>query len=285
MKKNILYCVLWVTVVTGCLAEEGLTPSVETINQKDRYGETYLMNLARDGRVEQIREALANGADVTVRNRYNLDAIIYAAMNEQEEAVALLHDSGAKTDEIDLSYVLKWGSQRAAEQLVDLGCNPDYEGQTETAPLLCTISLGNKTLFEKLVKTGANLDVKNSEGSMPLHLAIQADSDDKIRFLIEAGCDVNAPTASGHVPLHLAADARNLSLMQQLIESGADVDAKDGNNATSAFRAALFGDIQMMKLLIENNADLSIESTWGTPLQQAEKRNNKEMIQLIGYGN
>ena len=286
MKNFILLYGLWAVFAIGChAAVRGVNSSPENINQTNRQVETYLMNLARNGRVEQIREALAKGADPQIRNRYNLDAIIYAAMNEKKEAVDLLYKSGVDKNKIDISYVLKWGSQDAAEQLIDLGCNPDYKGQTETAPLFYAISLKNKNLFEKLVKAGANLHVKNSDGLTPLHMAIQAGSQDQIRFLIDAGCDVNARATSGLVPLHLAADEKNYTLMRQLIDLGADVNAKDGNNATAAFRAALFNDLRMMKLLIKNNANLSIASIWGTPLEQAEKQKNKEMIELINSVN
>ena len=253
----------------------------ENINKKDRYGETYLMNLSRDGRIAEMKNAISKGADVKIRTKYNLDAVVYAAMNGKEEAVKLLCNSGVDKNKVDISYVIIWGDSKLAELLVDLGCNPNYKGYTDVAPLLPAIRSGNNDLFMKLVEKGADLSVRGGDGSTALHTVIQNKNNTQIQFVLKQNIDVNLKNNDSLVALHFAAENRDYKLMQQLIDLGADVNAKDKNNATTAFRAALFNDIEMMKLLINNKADLTIESKWGTPLEYALKRKNKEMIKLI----
>ena len=139
-----------VSVVIGCSSARR-TPYQEpkNINEIDRYGETYLMNLSRDGRIADMKKAISKGADVKIRTKYNLDALIYAAMNGKEEAVKLLYNSGIEKNKVDISYVLKWGNADFAELLIDLGCDPNYKGYMNEYPLYGSISSPNKEIFYK----------------------------------------------------------------------------------------------------------------------------------------
>ncbi len=282
-KKNGLALAILLSVIamTGCNTKPIGLQMPKNINEKDNSSETYLMKISRNKDINKLKEAIAKGADVKIRNNYNLDAIIYAAMNEHPESVKLIYANGVDKDKIDISYILEWGTHNSVEQLIDLGCNPNYKGYTGVAPLYKAVFSDNKNIFPKLIKAGADVNIINKDGSTILHATIQAKNDKYTQMLLSKNCNVNAANKDGVVPLHLAAKNQDYKLMQQLINKGADINAKDGNDATTVFIASLMSDVKMMKLLIKNKADLKIKSKWGTPLDFSENKKDVEMIKLI----
>jgi len=259
---------------------EALNRGVD-VNVLNSQRESALMLAARNGHLETARFLVSKGADVRLRNESDLDALIYAAVNDFPEVVAFLHQAGVDQSRIDLSYVLMHGSSARAEQLIDLGCDPNYQGILRVPPILLSVNSSNPNLFPKLLESGADLQARSADGSSLLHVAITGKKDNWVELLLNAGSDVNMADRDGVVPLHLAAKARNLPLMQQIIDRGADINAKDKNHATAAFIAALIRDTEMMTLLIKNHADLSIKSIWGTPLEYSEREKDAAMLSII----
>jgi ankyrin repeat protein len=247
----------------------------------DATGQTELMQLCRSGNLENVKKAVASGADLTARDPFGLDALLYATINDYKEIVEFLHQNGADSQKIDISYLLKWHTVESVEHLVRLGCNVNYKGQTGKTPLFLALTLQNKPLYALLIQAGADIQQSNETGGTLLHQAILNQDWDLVQSLLTAGVNVNAVNEDGTVPLHLAAKAQDYALMQQLIDLGADVDAKDENDATSAFVAVLLHDVDMMKLLLKNGADVSIASKWGAPLQRAAKQKQTEMVDVI----
>jgi len=252
-----------------------------TLFASDSTGQTELMQLCRSGNLEHVKKAVAAGADLTARDPFGLDALIYAAINDYKETVEFLHQNGADSQQIDIAYLLKWHTVESVEHLVRLGCNVNYKGQTGKTPLFMALTLRNKPLYDLLIQAGADIHQPNENGGTLLHQAILNQDWELVQSLLTAGVNVNAVNEDGTVPLHLAAKAKNHNLMQQLIDLGADVDAKDENDATTAFIAVLLHDVDMMKLLLNNGADVSIASKWGTPLQRATQQKQTEMVDVI----
>ncbi len=272
-KKTILLGLTLVVSISG------------TLFASDATGQTELMQLCRTGNLEHVKKAVEAGADLTARDPFGLDALLYAAINDHKETVEFLHQNGADSQRIDLSYLLKWHTVESVEHLVRLGCNVNYKGQTGKTPLFLALNLRNKPLYNLLIQAGADIQQSNETGGTLLHQAIFNQDWDLVQSLLTAGVNVNAVNEDGTVPLHLAAKAKDYKLMQQLLDLGADVDAKDENDATTAFIAVLGHDIDMMKLLLKNGADVSIASKWGAPLQRAAKQKQLEMVDVITRAN
>ncbi len=247
-------------------------PTLGNVNEQDSSGETYLMKAARSGNIEGARVALAKGADVKVRSNSNLDAIVYSAMNEFFEITELIHQAGVDESKVDLSYILKWGNDESVEQLIDLGCNPNYKGVGGVTPLYESVRSQNKNIFPKLLKAGADINLANDDGGTVLHAVIFAKDNEKIQLCLGAKANINLKNENGKTPLFLAAEAKNYTLMKTLLEMGADINATDGNNATVVFVAMVTDDLDMFKMLLKYSPDCSIKSDWGTALEFAEKR-------------
>jgi len=247
----------------------------------DSTGQTGLMRLCRSKNLEKVKEAVASGADLTARDPFGLDAIIYAAINDQRNIVEYLHQNGADQERIDISYLLKWHTAESVEHLIRLGCNVNYTGQTGQTPLFHALLLRNRPLYDRLILAGADIHQPNKKGGTVLHQAILNQDGELTQSLLNAGMNVNAANEDGVPPLHLAAKAQDYKLMQELLDLGADVNTKDENDATPAFIAVLLQDVDMMKLLLKNGVDVSIASKWGAPLQRAAKERQTEMVELI----
>ena len=276
MTKKKLVCLIFVVSLSGCLRAV-ICPKPEV----DSSGQTELMRLCRSKNLEKVKEAVAGGADLTARDSFGLDAIIYAAINDNKKTVEFLHQAGVEQERIDISYLLEWHTAESVEHLITLGCNVNYTGQNDKTPLFHALVRRNKTLYDRLIQAGADIHQPNKKGGTVLHQAILNQDLELVQSLLSNGMDVNAVNENGTTPLHLAAKEQNYKLMQQLITLGADVNAKDENDATSVFVAVLLHDVDMMKLLLKNGADVSIASKWGSPLQRATKEKQAEMVKLI----
>ena len=68
------------------------------VNARDEYGQTGLMNAARDGRTAVARLLVGRGADLDVAAKYGLTALMLAVLRSHIEIVRILVDAGADLD-------------------------------------------------------------------------------------------------------------------------------------------------------------------------------------------
>lgn len=64
------------------------------VNVKDEHGNTPLLEAARNGHDDVVRALLAAGADMKVRNDDNKTALMLALQNSHEDAVRALREAG-----------------------------------------------------------------------------------------------------------------------------------------------------------------------------------------------
>jgi len=275
--KNYIPCkLLFLLWITSSLSY------AETINTLDEHGVTFLMKISRSRDVNAVKDAIVKGADVTIRNKYNLDALIYAAMNGNKKVAELIYNNGVDKDKIDLSYLLHHGEVECASFLLDLGsCNVDYKGYIGCTPLYKAVSLNEKKLYKKLLALGADITILNTDGSSVLQAAIETENQEIIDLALKSNIKINTKDKEGAAPLHIAAKQKDYLLMKKLLEAGADINIKDSNNATIVFVSVLLNDIELLRFAIANGADINIKSTWGTPLDFAEKRNFSEIVRIL----
>jgi uncharacterized protein len=65
------------------------------VNVKDEHGNTPLIEAARNGHDDVVRALLAAGADAKARNDDRKTALMLAAQNSHEDAVRALREAGA----------------------------------------------------------------------------------------------------------------------------------------------------------------------------------------------
>ena len=102
---------------------------MQNVNTKDRHGHTPLMDAAKSGNVEAVKDLLNRGADLEAKSEKNKTALHYAAANGYVEIVNLLLAQGAAVDARDkdwhtpLMLAAIYGCNRTVQSLVTNGAD------------------------------------------------------------------------------------------------------------------------------------------------------------------
>ncbi len=171
-----------------------------------------IYNAAGLGNIEAVKQHIAAGTDVNVKNVGGVAPLHIAADRGHKEVVALLIDKGADVNmkEEDGTTPLDYAEGEIADLL------RKYGGKYGT-------QLKKKEIVELLLKNGGK------HGS--IYGAASEGHKEIVEMLITNGADVNAKTTWGGTPLHRAAIYGYKEIAEVLIAAGADVNAKydDGN--------------------------------------------------------
>ena len=177
------------------------------VNAKNKYSDTALMLVAKNGRTDVAELLLKHGANVNAKGNYGnygYTALMYAAYNGHTGAVEILLKHGANVNAKDISG--NTALMKAA-----------YNGHTGAV--------------EILLKHGADVNAKNDIGFTPLMWVAGKGYADIAEVLIKHGADVNAKGIFGDTALKYAGD----EFAQLLRKYGAEEEPKKG------FFARLFG--------------------------------------------
>ncbi|ANA41519.1 MULTISPECIES: ankyrin repeat domain-containing protein [Geobacter] len=114
---------------------------VENVNTKDKHGHTPLIDAAKAGEVDAIRDLIGRGADLEAKSEKGKTALHYAAANGQAAAIRALLEAGAQVDPRDLEWhtplmlAANYGCNECVEDLLTAGADP-----------LAKMKLGNTAL-------------------------------------------------------------------------------------------------------------------------------------------
>ena len=145
--------------------------------------------IENDASVEEIKAAIANGADV--------------------------NEKGGGYEETPL-HIAAQGSWRAdiVRALVEAGADVNAKNVNLSTPLHYAALQGvsddeSDEGVKALIEAGADVNARNCDQETPLHLAL-CDIDSEalgslaiVRTLVEAGADVNAQTECGYTPMRI----------------------------------------------------------------------------------
>ncbi len=102
---------------------------MQNVNTKDRYGHTPLMEAAKSGDAEAVKDLLRRGADREAKSEKGKTALHYAAANGHVEIVNLLLANGAIVDARDrewhtpLMLAAIYGCNHTVQSLVTNGAD------------------------------------------------------------------------------------------------------------------------------------------------------------------
>jgi len=97
-----------------------------------------------------------------------------------------------------------------------------------------------------------------------------------IAAVVLVGCGESVPDISIHDAIVLGGD---IEAVKQHLAAGTDVDAKDMNGETPLTWAAYSGHKEIAELLLAKGADVNAKSKRGTPLSNAVKSGDKEIVE------
>ncbi len=203
------------------------------------------------GDIDQVKQAIAGGADVNQAD-YASRLPLYLAASTGHAAIAvLLIEKGA---DVSMEYpLLGW------------------------RPLHVAAWAGHLDVVEILIEHGADMRAAaGATGNTPLHIAALGGRLAIVELLIAKGADVNAAArVTGKTPLHTAAEGGRLAIVELLISNGADVKARDNFNTLPVRYAAASGHFDVVELLIAHGAPAPAEpmvtqGVFSVPVSRAE---------------
>ncbi|HEV2601148.1 MAG TPA: ankyrin repeat domain-containing protein [Candidatus Babeliales bacterium] len=226
------------------------------IDARDRYGRTALMYAAKAGNLDMVKNLVAAGANIEIKDPQRTAALDIAKQKNQVKVVEYLQ------------------LQRLSRNLFVVIEHPDAMQWLKKFP-------------KELIVPYA----RDDHGRTPLMAAAQLKKLDVIQFLIDAGVDINARgiafgrEVGGKTALMVVANQGILDSAQLLIKLKADVNAKDDNGETALMYAAASPAetaVEVAKLLVEAGADINAENVRGrTALQLAKAHRRGHVVDYL----
>ena len=204
------------------------------INNTDVNGKTCLMYaIDRECIKETLQAIVDHGADVNVKSKDSMTALMIACWK-------------GNTDAIDI--------------LLNAGANPRIaNAYRDTCLAVATDRSVSKDLLQALIDNGAYVNATNKQNLTALMIACWKGNVDAIHVLLKAGADSSITNANGDTCLTVATDRRlSKDVLQAIIDNGADVNATNKQSLTALMLASWKGYVGAINLLLTAGADPNI---------------------------
>jgi beta-lactamase regulating signal transducer with metallopeptidase domain len=184
---------------------------------------------------DEVREQLADKADVNASVPGGRTALFSAAQSGCEDTVRLLLDAGADVNHAPpgqgsaLYYAVKAGNNEMAQQLLRAGAEVNKGAPGAGSPLVSAVWAGEEDLVRLLLDAGADANAKAPGTGPALIHAVQAGEGDIVRMLVEKGADVNAKSYTGRSALDIAERSGNRDVADYLRSKGAVTTPRPAN--------------------------------------------------------
>jgi len=201
--------------ILGLLIEYGVD-----LNGESSYGESALRVLSRLGRFDGVRLLLNAGADKRhLEWTPLLEAVALGSIDDVRAAIAQGADLEAKDYWSRTAWLvaLLCGDTEKATLLRAHGANTNARGRCDKPPLFYAIEGHHAAVLRWLVQSGADIHATDQFGNTPLMHAVDEGDLDCVNILIEAGANVEADKYGSIIG---QTTSREIGL--RLLEAGAD---------------------------------------------------------------
>ncbi len=220
---------------------------------------------ARDGDVELIKEALAEGFPVDHLSKFGVgdnlsvtpsrSALMWATIHGHLEIIQVLLAAGASphlrehipnmeafSDEGDYRDCWAFAAQYDRLELLEmfLGAADAPKAQHLVDCVEWAAQIGNLRVVKRFVELGLDIESFSSNGTTPLVAAAKNGRLEIVEFLLELGADVNSPDRDYQTPLMAAASKGQAKVVKILLKWGAKIELRDkGQFAGTALHQAV----------------------------------------------
>lgn len=256
-----------------------------------------LIQAVKYGTLEQVKEAIADGADINYIENQRFAAIVSATLRGDLSIVKWLVENGAdihrtfgtfdlvifavKQPNIEvLKYLLEQNitvnvtnlirvnplSMSIQQQRLDyikLLFAHGYDIKKEYYPALYSVELPDSQITQYLLSQGLNKDIKFSENSNLLIAAASAGSLANVQLLVNEGIAVDEADDYGLTPLIVAAATGHTDIVDYLIQQGASVNRQTSYGNTPLIAATNQDDLNAVRLLLAAGAKVDITNREG----------------------
>jgi len=188
-----------------------------------------LMIASSRGYVSEIERLIGIGADINAETAEGITPLIFAVIENREDAVKTL-----------LKY----------KPLLDK-VTSDYE-----TPLLIAVKNENPDICEDLIRAGADVDLTDKHGASPLHYAAINGFLDVADLLLYYNASIDQKSDEGITPLMASIMAGYAHVADLLVQNGANMETRDNEGFTPFLMASLNGDTLIMDLLYKHHVDI-----------------------------
>jgi ankyrin repeat protein len=233
----------------------GAAPAIDVNKQ--------LLDAARDGKADVVRDMLARGADINSEDSNKDTALALASFKGHTQIVDLLIKAGADLNIQNniKNTALALASFKGHTQIVDLlikaGADINTQNNHNDTALTLASFKGHTEIVDLLIKAGADFIFDNYNA---LTFAAREGHVQIVNLLLKAGADVNARTPHDNTVLTLAAWKGHIQVVDLLLKAGADVNILTINKNTALMLAATYGHTQLVDLLLKAGADLNLQT-------------------------
>ena len=202
------------------------------VNAKGVFGRTALMVAAWNGKTDTVKALVEAGADVNAKNNDGWTALMAAAEYDRTDTVKALAEAGADVNAKDndgwtaLMKVVRYGNTDTVKALVEADADVNAKKDGWTA-LMAAAAYGYTNTVKALVEAGADVNAKGAWGKTALMKAARNDQTDTVKALVEAGADVNAENSDGETALDFIKDE---NLRKEVIKIAEEYKKNHSNN-------------------------------------------------------
>ncbi|HET9646342.1 MAG TPA: ankyrin repeat domain-containing protein [Burkholderiaceae bacterium] len=253
---------LHLAAMRGCdQVLRSLVPRVKNIDELNADKSTALMLAAENGHWAAVQELMKHNADPTLKNRWEANALHYAAFG---------------------------GNADIVEKIAFAMPNVDETGSGDETALMIAARQGHLSAVRKLFEfePKPNLDLHDHGGWTAFHLAIANNRLDIVKELLPLVNNLNVPTKSGETPLMLATWHEHVDMVDFLLALGADADFTSDDGKKAFHYAVSAGNRALFDLLLAKTKDTEKPLTSGkTPLMMAAENGHLDIARtLLGLG-
>nr|CAD7416493.1 unnamed protein product [Timema poppensis] len=218
-------------------------------------GVTSLHRAARSGKIEAVKLAIREGAEINLRDNKGLTALHHAV----------------RSHEVDVLNVLL---------RMKADCN--IGDHNKLLPLHYAISKKSFAVVQCLVEGGSKVNSPDDEGLTALHLTAKNGKIDYIKYLLQNGADVNLSDSKGLTALHHSVRNGTKTNMMFLISKGANLNAQDKRGLNALHHASISGRTNLVECLVKMVVDLDVSDRAGmTAFHHAVKHGRMETVEFL----
>lgn len=231
------------------------------VRVRDRDGNTPLHLASLHGRLDAVSVLLQAGADISVRNKFDIEPIHYAAA---AAGTGLAHPS-------------------LVEPLLQAGANPNALSKSTGTPLGIAAFHDDEAAVKYLIQKGADPNLKAKWSDAVIQAVRGIGGSGCLLAVLQGGGDPNSVNSLGRPALLIAAGRSQSIFTDMLLRAGAKPNVTDQKDGTTALHvAADGGNIDAVKLLLEKGADRSMKDNSGkTALDLARAKNFAPIVTLL----